>query len=149
LHSTFKVLHKDDKETMELCSTLLQKRPMPSTSCGFLYLSRALSRTHGTYLFTFWKSNLSGHNSEFMVLCLKVAICACCWNLCVCYFPGHSSVTRVGAHAQNFQWHRHKIVVQNSGTLWSTHTFLSGFDCTEITLIHSYLQFHCAGWCKY
>jgi len=24
-------------------------------------------------------------------------LCACCWNLCVCYLPGHSSVTRAVA----------------------------------------------------
>ena len=47
-------------------------------------------------------------------------LCACCWNLCVCYIPGHCSVTHAGAWTHKFQWHAHKTI--ESG-LYGLHTY--------------------------
>ena len=73
------------------------KRPMPSTSCGFLFPLRVLSRTHGTYLFTF--QNLL--RAQFRVHSFAPEccyLCVCRWNLCVCYFPGPSNFTHTHIH---------------------------------------------------
>ena len=98
-----------------------------------------------TYLFF---EIFSEHNSEFIVLCLKVAICAYATGFfCVCYFARPSSVTytHTPAHPQTqISVAYTKFCEQNSG-LYGLHTFLYRFDNIEITLINTYFQFHCPG----
>ena len=95
------------------------KRPMPSTSCGFLFPLRVLSRTHGTYLFTF--QNLL--RAQFRVHSFAPEccyLCVCRWNLCVWYFSGPSNFTHT--HTQMHARHKFgiytKLCEQYSGLLF-------------------------------
>jgi hypothetical protein len=79
LFSTFKVLPKEGKETIELCRTMQQRgicRPLV-----VVFDSSILKSPH-SQLFTYW--NLSVFNSEFVVLLPNFAICAHATKTCVC-----------------------------------------------------------------
>jgi hypothetical protein len=90
---------------MELCRTMQQRGQCPpllvvfDSREGYFLELMAL-----TYLLF---GNLNVHNSEFMVLRLKVAICAHAAGICVCA----TSLDVPVSHTQkNIQWHTHKIV---------------------------------------
>ena len=82
LRSTFKVLHKDDKESMELCSTMLQRGQCPpllvvfDSRYGYFLEFKVL-----TYLvFEIFSVNYS----KFIDLYLKVAIDVYAAGIFVC-----------------------------------------------------------------
>ena len=82
MHSTFKVLHKEDKETMELCRTMQQRGQCPPLlvvfdSCeGYFLELMALS--------SLLSGNLSVYNSKFAILRPKFDICMHTTGIFVC-----------------------------------------------------------------